>query len=157
MNIIGVSLGILGIVIGFVVAWYFYRKEKLYSERMEKNILRAIFGQVERQVSVDELFQKYYPEIDLQEIYLEDRPSIFNEMKSPDDIIKRILIQYDEGEIYWSELGIVGDSLINAGKSIAGLVEEKGRAQSLRLHGKVTDALDVEESIEKTIRQFVYE
>ena len=132
MDIVGTIIGILGIVIGAVTAWWFYRKQKLDSERMEKNILAAVVGTV----ASDQQWRQ---------VFLE-------EMQNPENLVRRMIALLKQGEIFWPELGVVAHSLIEAGNTLSEIVAQRGDATLLMLHGKVRDAFAAEEELERKLK-----
>ena len=132
MDIVGTIIGILGIVIGGVTAWWFYRKQKLDSERMEKNILAAVVGTVASN-------QQW------RQVFLE-------EMQNPENLVRRMIALLKQGEIFWPELGVVAHSLIKAGNTLSEIVAQRGDATLLMLHGKVRDAFAAEEELERKLK-----
>jgi hypothetical protein len=132
VDIVGTIIGILGIVIGAVTAWWFYRKQKLDSERMEKNILAAVVGTVASNQQWRQVF--------------------LNEMQNPGDLVRRMIALLKQGEIFWPELGVVAHSLIKAGNTLSEIVAQRGDATLLMLHGRVRDAFAAEEELERKLK-----
>jgi hypothetical protein len=132
VDIVGTIIGILGIVIGAIPAWWFYRKQRLDSERMEKNILAAVVGTVASN-------QQW------RQVFLE-------EMQNPENLVKRMIALLKQGEIFWPELGVVAHSLLKAGNTLSEIVAQRGDATLLMLHGRVRDACAAEEELERKLK-----
>jgi hypothetical protein len=133
VDIVGIVIGILGIIIGVIIAWWFYRRQKLDSERMEKNILAAVVGTV----ASDQQW----------------RQLLLEEMQNPEDLVRRMIVLLKQGEIFWPELGVVAHSLIKAGNTLSEIIAQRGDATLLMLHGKVRNAFAAEEELERKLKK----
>jgi hypothetical protein len=182
MEMVGIAVGIFGTLAGALLAYYFYRKGKLDSETMERNLLGAILGALQGEAPVASADQSSHAQTDLGRVSPRHRPSvsgnmqstdsvateldlqqhpppdlasILAKMESPDDIVKRILVQYEQGVLFWPELGTIGIILINAGQALVGLCDEGGEAGWLILHGKIDEAREIQERVNKKIKQLI--
>lgn len=152
MDVVGTAMGIFGIVIGVVVAWWFHRKEQLDSERMEQTILEAVLGIA---MSPHARTQERGHEHDRAAPSQQWRWPTFEQMQNPEDLVRRIAALLKQGDIFWPELDIVARSLIRAGNGLAAIAAQQGEATRLRLHGKVREASVAEAEVERKLREML--
>ena len=152
MDVAGIAIGILGLVIGIVVAWWFYRKHALDSERMEQRILEAVLGiPISPRVITQERGHEHNRAAPSQQWGW----SALEQMQNPEDLVRRIAALLKQGEIFWPELDIVARSLIKAGNVLAEIAAQQSEAAQFRLHGKVREASAAEAEVERKLGEML--
>lgn len=142
---------VAGSGVTILAAWYFYRRSKTDTKRLEEAVLEAILPNL----NVEKTAQQPQPSAKAKAKPVSNKDIVSSLLDEPENIRNKILQQVVNGHLYGPDVHILARMLRHVAEDISKISSLYAQIGDHILHGKVEKSFEKQDELKKKLKKML--